>query len=285
MFKPNLSSEPKDPITFPKLGSPKLDGIRCVTHEGGVLSRSLLPIPNLHVREVLKDYQNLDGELIHGSPTAPNVYHATNSAVMTRAGQPQFTYYVFDLLNDSRPFAEKLETLRSMQFPDFIQVLPQTIIHTKEQLDAFYADLTTQGYEGAMLRNPNAVYKYGRSTAKSQDLLKLKPFLDSEAVVISVYEAMYNGNEAVTNLLGRTERSTHKENLEGKGMLGGFCVRDIHTGVEFDCAPGKSTHYERTEWWNNQPIGKVLKYRYLPVGVKDKPRHCRFIGWRSAEDM
>jgi ATP-dependent DNA ligase len=136
-----------------------------------------------------------------------------------------------------------------------------------------------------MLRNPNATYKYGRSTPKSQDLVKLKPFQDSEAIVLGVYEAMFNGNEAVTNALGHTERSTHKENLSGKGMLGGFHVRDLHTGVEFDCAPGKSSHAERTEWWNSKPVGKILKYRFLPVGIKDKPRHCRFIGWRDMRDM
>jgi hypothetical protein len=71
-----------------------------------------------------------------------------------------------------------------------------------------------------MLRDPNGPYKFGRSTRKEGYLLKLKRFCDSEAEVIGVVELMHNGNEAKTNALGRTERSTRKAGKTGMGVLG-----------------------------------------------------------------
>lgn len=51
-FKPMLAGKAPDDLnelTLPVLVSPKLDGIRCVMHEGVALSRKLKPIPNAFV--------------------------------------------------------------------------------------------------------------------------------------------------------------------------------------------------------------------------------------------
>lgn len=289
-FKPNLATEPdaKYPLFWNKLASPKLDGIRCVIDdEGKAYSRSLKPIPNKHIQRVLRAYRNLDGELIVGSPTHENCYWTTNSAVMTHDGEPEFQFYVFDRpLSSSQSFAVRQESIWSEEREDeVIRLLPHVLLKSGDECAQYYENLLADGYEGAILRNPNALYKHGRSTAKSQDMLKLKPFKDDEAIVTGVYEAMFNGNEAFTNELGRTARSTAMAGLEGKGMIGGFFARDLVSGVEFDCSAGKSTHDQRRDWWVNQPIGRILKYRHMPIGVKDKPRSPRFIGWRSVEDM
>jgi DNA ligase-1 len=285
MFKPNLACEAVGPVEFPKLASIKLDGIRVITKFGGALTRSLKPVPNLHIREMLSKYQSLDGEVIVGSPSAPDCYRATNSAVMSHEGEPEFVFYVFDDLSGAGTYAERLARLKARDLPSFIQVLDQTLIESQAQLDAYYSDSLEQGFEGAILRNTGAEYKYGRSTAKSQDMLKMKPFSDAEAVVLSAYEAMANENEAFTNELGQTDRSTHAAGLTGKGMVGGFVCRDLKTGLEFKCAPGKLTHAERTELWDSVVSGRILKYRSMAYGVKDAPRFARFIGWRSALDM
>lgn len=287
MFKPNLAIEPDGAVFFPKYASAKLDGIRCATVEGSALTRSLKPIPNNHIRKLLAPYQGLDGEIIVGSPTAPDVYRTTNSAVMSHDGTPQPTYFVFDLVNNPGTYEQRLQELRTLVLPDFIQVLDQRQIHTQDELDTYYNDLLEQGYEGAILRNPAAKYKHGRATAKSQDMLKCKPYADSDAVILSTYEAMFNGNEAFTNELGRTERSTAASGLTGKGMIGGFLVRDVHSGVEFHCSAGTLTHSERTELMKVDCVGRILKYRHMPYGVmtNNKPRFPRFIGWRDKSDM
>lgn len=286
MFKPVLASEADSQVTFPKLASVKLDGIRVVTKFSGALTRSLKPVPNQHIRDTLAPYQDLDGEVIVGSPTAPDCYRTTNSAVMSHEGTPDFTYYVFDCLqNPANPFSRRFSDLQIRNLPNFIKVLPQVYVDNQEALDSLYSHYLEQGYEGAILRNERAVYKYGRETAKSQNMLKMKPFSDSEAVILSSYEAMENQNEAFTNELGQTERSTHAENKVGKGMVGGFIVKDLKSGIEFSCSPGVLKHSERTELWGKDLVGKILKYRSMSYGVKTAPRFPRFIGWRDARDM
>lgn len=288
-FKPQLSEDVnkcKSPLTFPKLFSTKLDGIRSVTVNGQALSRSLKPIPNNHIRSKLELWPDLDGEIIVGEPNADDVYRVTNSAVMSIQGEPEFVYYVFDDLTDmTLPFHTRLEKLQNRCLPPYIQVLQQFPVYNQETLDATYAAVLAQGFEGLIGRNPDSLYKFGRCTATSQDSLKLKPFRDDDCQVLHVYEAMHNNNEAVIDELGRTSRSSHAAAKFGNGMAGGFRV--ILGGVEFDVAPGKLTHRERILVWANREayIGRWLKFRHCPVGVKDLFRFPRFIGWRDTIDM
>ena len=286
-MQPLLASppDPKHPLRFPLLASHKLDGIRCLIVDGEPVTRTLKPIPNRHIRNLLTGLPPLDGELIFGEPNAPGVYNMTNSAVMSIQGEPEITYYVFDRID--KPllgFTDRIALVKDL--PSFCTVLPQHQVDDQAQLGAFYEAALEAGYEGAMLRNPDALYKQGRSTAKEQTLLKVKPFSDYDAVVLSVYEAQHNTNAAVRNALGRTERSTSKAGLVGKGMLGGFKVRDIATNREFDVAPGMMTHEERDYWWRNRSFltGRIIKYRCMDYGSKDAPRFTRWIGWRDVSD-
>ena len=42
---------------------------------------------------------------------------------------------------------------------------------------------------------------------------------------------------------------------------------------------------EDKELWNNNPIGKIIKYKYFPVGQKDKPRFPIFLSFRHPNDI
>jgi DNA ligase-1 len=293
MYKPQLSEDAvnlKSPMTFSKLASIKLDGIRAVSKFGSLLSRSLKPIPNQHIQELLAPYQDLDGELIVGPANAEDVYRVTSSAVRSEDGKPDFVFYVFDDISVEslkKPFEQRLEVLQARKLPEFIQVLPQRLVNSTEELASFYETVLADGYEGLIVRNPQSMYKFGRATLASQDSLKLKPFADSDFEVLSVYEAMANNNVAFTNELGRTDRSSHQENLTGNGMAGGFEARDCKTGVEFRVAAGTLNHEQRKQVWEKRSelVGKFGKYRHMTVGVKDKPRFPRFIGWREKFDM
>jgi DNA ligase-1 len=95
---------------------------------------------------------------------------------------------------------------------------------------------------------------------------------------------MHNGNEATTNELGRTKRSSHKGNKSGKGRMGALRVKDIHTGVEFELGTG-FTDADKEWWWDDSKLGLTVKYKFFPVGVKDKPRHPVYLGLRSPIDL
>jgi len=56
--------------------------------------------------------------------------------------------------------------------------------------------------------------------------------------------------------------------------------------VEFGLGTGFDDA-ERGKIWEqrNSYLGLRVKFKYLPIGVKDKPRHPVFLGWRHKEDM
>lgn len=98
-FKPMLAATVDlNKVKFPCYVSPKLDGIRVLGINGKAMTRSMKEVPNLFVQSVFASgfYDGLDGEIIVGPPNAPDVYRVTNSAVMSKGGEPDFTYHVFD---------------------------------------------------------------------------------------------------------------------------------------------------------------------------------------------
>jgi DNA ligase-1 len=140
-----------------------------------------------------------------------------------------------------------------------------------------------------MIRDPHGLYKFGRATAKSGELLKIKRFVDDEAVVVGVEELMHNENEAKTNALGRTERSTAKAGLRGAGTLGKLIVRR-QDGVEFGIGTG-FTAQQRADLWDHRRrrgplVGKLVTYKHFAnAGVKDAPRFPVFKAFRDATDL
>jgi DNA ligase-1 len=163
------------------------------------------------------------------------------------------------------------------------------LINNEEELLKFEADALGQGHEGVMVRMINGPYKTGRSTVNEGFLLKLKRFLNGEAVIDGFYEEQENTNEKKTNALGRTERSSAKAGLVGKGTLGGFDVHGlggIYDGVEFQIGGG-FTASDRARLWRDREklVGKIVKYKYFPTGSKVAPRFPGFLGFRDERDM
>ena len=292
-FKPTLAVNADfTKIQYPVYASPKLDGIRCSIVDGKALSRTLKPIPNKHIFNQLSttDLNGLDGELIIGSPTSKTCYNESVSGVMRHEGEPAYTYYVFDCHDVSGSFTKRFRELLTSQgewtkFPQ-ICLLEQNLLHNEAEMLAYEAAKVEEGYEGIILRSPEAPYKFGRSTVKEGYLLKVKRFEDSEAKIIGFEEEMYNGNEVEINELGRTKRSSAQAGKVGKNTLGAFHVRDVVSGIEFSIGTGL-TAADRQHFWDNRNdySGKIVKYKFFAVGVKTAPRHPVFLGMRDAKDM
>lgn len=293
-MKPMLAATIKDitDVKFPVYASPKLDGIRGVVIDGVLKSRSLKNIPNAYVSERFSkdEFSGLDGELILGSPTAKDVYRQSNGACARHDGTPDVKFYVFDDFRDlSAPFIERIDSFSGdaeSLLADNIVVVEHTLIKNAVDLITFENDCLEFGYEGLILRSPNGEYKFGRSTMKQQGMMKLKRFTDSEAEILEVIEERENTNEKVTNELGRSKRSSHAAGKIGKDTAGGFRVRDITSGVEFDIGSGLSDEDGRYYWANRKTVvGRVIKYKSFLVGVKDKPRHPVYLGPREDWDL
>lgn len=292
-FKPMLAATVEDlsTLNFPLLASPKLDGIRCIVRNGIAYSRSNKPIRNRHVQACIAAHaealEGLDGELIVGSATAHDVYRTTNSAVARIEGTPDFKFYVFDhCLQGSDSFTDRLFTLANIDhLPPFVHLLPQTPVNSLGDLLTYEQSTLDVGYEGVMLRTPDGPYKQNRSTLREGYLIKLKRFTDAEAVCIGYGELMHNGNEAVTNELGRTARSSAQAGLIPGGTLG-YLLCKTPDGVEFKIGTGFDAA-DRDDLWAEQDklMGRIVKYKSFPVGVKDAPRHPVWLGFRHPDDM
>lgn len=287
MFKPMLAAKCDDlsVVQFPVMLSPKLDGVRAVVQNGVVLSRSLKPIPNPHVQRRFRHLEGCDGELIVGHPYAHDVFRTTTSGVMSQTGEPDVQFYVFDnFIRPATPWWLRLDT--GVGIEPYVVVVPQTICYEVDTILDLEAAYLNMGYEGVMLRARDGSYKSGRSTLREGLLLKVKRFTDDEAEVLYMEERMHNGNEATTNELGRTARSSHQANMVPTGTMGALIVRDLKTGVVFSIGTGFDDA-ERARWWSleDEAVGRIVKYKHFAVGSKDKPRFPVYVGERSQLDL
>lgn len=277
-----------DTMKYPMLISPKLDGIRCIIRNGVPLSRSLKPIPNEHVHNMLYDagLEGFDGELI-----VTGDFNSVQSAIMSTTGQPEFTYNVFDLVDCPKlSFVERLALLnhRYHKLDELtklvVRLVPQLTVNSSAETRAQAFTNLVDGFEGSILRSPKAKYKFGRSTAKEAGMLKLVEWHRSEAIVISLEELMHNENPATINEVGASVRSHEQAGLVPGGKLGALVCELVETGRTFKIGTGFSD-FNRVAFWATDSIGKTVTFKFKEFSKYGVPRHPVFCGFRHTEDM
>lgn len=321
-FKPMLAAKANPAkLKFPAFVQPKLDGIRCSIVNGRAVTRTLKEIPNREIFNFLSDqcfegFEGFDGEIIVGNPTDSDCYRKTSSFTMSpdKTGAA-WAFWVFDVWNTIASFEARYRALGNFLAAargaaltgSRIRFVPTKLVGSAAQLQLFEGEMVDQGHEGVIVRDPKALYKFGRAGVTAGELLKVKRFTDSEAVVVGVYEEMHNANEATTNALGRTERSSHQANKVGKGTLGGLIVELLHdhagfpAGTEFRVGTGFDAKMRRELWAaakrdedvarfngpseHDEVYGRIVRFKHFECGAKDKPRHPVFLGWRSLIDI
>lgn len=297
-MKPMLAGKCEDMsiVKFPVLASAKLDGIRALVIGGQVLSRQLKPIPNAWVQKQFGGLpEGTDGELIFGDPIHPDAYRNTVSAVMSEAGKPtSVQYHIFDNFTYSGGFHTRFSELATGPAYDLflekgVVIVRHKVIADAIELEAFESEHVERGHEGIMIRSINGPYKQGRSTEKEGFLLKVKRFIDTDAVILDSYERMKNTNEATKDALGCTKRSSHQDGKVGHCDLGGFDVIGLegdYKNVLFSVGCGFNAE-QRKQLWSirDSLVGKVIKVKYFASGSKERPRFPVWIGFRDPIDM
>lgn len=289
-FKPMLAyNETPDLATlrYPVLASPKIDGIRVVTTDQGPVTRKLLPVPNRHIHAMLSRLPpGLDGEVTVGKVTDPNVFNITQSAVMSRDGEPEFMFHVFDTVQLGYRFSDRQKLVRQIfRYPEmtralaFTSPLPHVWCHDVEGLSRFEEHCVNDGFEGAMVRDPNGPYKYGRSTLREGFLIKIKRWIDAEATIVDLVELNKNTNEQVRDELGHAKRSKAKAGLVGAGTLGALRCEWEQDGerVQFEIGTG-FTQAERAALWGDPHgiVGEQVTFKYFGLTEEKKPRFPSF---------
>ncbi len=301
--KPGETEKNLGLLRFPLLGSIKYDGWRIIERGGLATQRSLKPMRNHHVGGELKrlfarcaelGYRGLDGEVIVGPDNHPNSMQNTSSVLNSFHEVADFQFFLFDSYQYAdQPYTQRYASLQKLhalireEFP-WVVLVEQKLLHSMEEMLAYEAEVLEQGYEGVMLRKPDAHYKLGRSTMLQGLLMALKRFVDDEALVLYYVEEQQNTNEAGVNELGRTHRTGHAAGMVGKGSMGTMICRSLlftksfrlGGGVGITAALRKEIwlHPERFQW-------RVAKYSFQEIGVVERPRLPRWKGWRAWEDM
>lgn len=245
---------------FPVLATPKIDGFRFLKVNGRALTRSMTPVRNQHVRRWIENNlpDGVDGEI-----TVDETFNAAQRALWREDGEPNFHLWIFDHVYQdhfSDPYVDRIGRLMDLQFNSKVTILFPVEIHNEEALELFEADCLAKGHEGVMLRDPNGPYKCGRSTEAEGYLLKMKRFVDAEAVVVDTFESV------------------------NRGELGGFELADGRHDRFRVKARGIA---DLVQAWADREsfIGRRVKFRYQPVGTINAPRFPIMVGIRESWDL
>lgn len=310
-MKPLLAEDyVESKLVFPLGVQPKIDGVRGLTTEGRMTARSLKPHKNKYSTAFysIPEYGGMDGELAAQDEHHHDLCRITTSALSTIKGEPFTLWHVFDCLRKeviAAPYEERYKYLE--QYIRYEQhhgrcmharVVPMHIVENLEQLNAAHAKFLAEGYEGTIIRGLQAMHKEGRSTVTQGQLLRIKDFIDGEAIVLSIVEGTANENEAQTNELGNTFRSSHQENKVPNGMVGNLqckVLKDVKYGGKvvlvkdqlITVSPGNMDHKMRKHYFDcpGDIVDHAIVFKFFPKGIKDKPRFPTYKSHKSVEDI
>ena len=284
---------------------PKTDGLRGLHQRAdlGFTARSLKPFDNKANTRYYSDpiYLGIDGECVspHVKINDDALCRKTTSILNTIEEPTIVNWVAFDLVLPNTielPYRRRLHMLAKEleRIGDpHLRLVKFEIAKCMDDVLAFDARMRELNMEGTIIRRADLPWKAGRSTQYGE-LWRIKPWIDFEVEIIGFVEAMQNNNEAKKNALGHTERSTHKANKTGKGMIGmiqGRVLKDVQwagkvlfkAGMVIDIGPGELTHAERAHYFNNPKlfVGKQATVKVMPYGTKDKPRMPTFKALRK----
>jgi ATP-dependent DNA ligase len=270
-IKPVLAykyQEKKHKVNWPWIGTPKIDGIRCIARliDGKVQLQSrqgtiwmLLTSLKGVLKEVFDEYPDivLDGEIYSHTIPFRVISGVTRSQKTEKKEEKCLELWVFDVIDLLMKASKRRLLLHSMKKKfahlDRIKWLCGNPIYSEEDMLIKHDLYVSKGYEGLMLRNPDSLYELG---FRSDSLLKYKKFEDQEFVVTDVEEA--EGTE--------------------KGAV--IFVCETEDGETFNVRPRGSIAKRRWQYKNRKNyIGKKLTVRWQPTGGETKPRFGSGIGF------
>ncbi len=231
------------------LVSEKYDGVRAIWTGSQLVTRNGNPIyaPKWFTAPLPDVW--LDGELWTKRQDFANLSGIVRKVTPVESEWQTVSYMIFDMPDATKPFSQRFENyarLVSQLNSEHIKAVEQKHFNENTQLSLFMDELIAQGAEGVMLHLVSAKHSAGRSDA----LLKLKPYLDAEAVVVGY--------------------------IAGKGkyknMLGALKVRNSD-GLEFKIGSG-FTDQQRT---SPPAIGSTITYKYHGFTKNGLPRFASFL--------
>ena len=311
-MKPQLANDAVlETLMYPVGVQVKIDGVRALNINGTLTGRSLDPFKGTGITDYFSkpELKKLDGEMILGCDPASTdrLCSLTTGAMGKFKGvteMPNLHWFCFDYLADPSLSYETRHKLLEIKLEELahprLHLVPLEIVSHPDDLKEMIAQHAAAGYEGTVIRNLNAPAKEGRPSKVLQQLVRVKPWQDSEMLVTGITEGNANTNEATTNSLGRTERSSSQDGMVPNGMVGsiqGVLLADVvssitgqllfSAGLAVTVSKGSMSHAEAHYYFENpkEIIGHIVKFRFMSHGTKDLPRFPGYISHRLKEDM
>ena len=235
------------------LVSEKFDGVRAIWDGQTLRFRSGREVPAPAWFTARLPRVPLDGELWLGRGRFDALSAAVRRDPPDEAEWRDVRYLIFELPGGEGPFAERarriVQVVRDAAWPA-LQAVDQTAVADPGELQRRLKGTVAQGGEGLMLHRADAAYSTGRSDV----LLKLKPYLDSEATVVGQ----------------RAGKGRHA------GRMGALHVQ-LPDGRRFWLGTGFSDA-QRDE---PPPVGSVVTYRFRDLTSTGLPRFASFLRVRD----
>jgi len=256
LARPMLATHLKD-VRFKINGDdyiqPKLDGHRCLMHDGKAYSRAGRPIeaiPEIAGSMPVTEYA-IDGELYaHGYP----LQSISSWAKRRQKDTLRLKYHVYDVMIPDTTFEERHEYLKSLKFNvNFVEIVPTSRIKDVGGITrAFKIYKQDQGYEGAIVRPLSGKYESGK---RSKTLIKVKSRFEDEFECIDIIPTKWGWG----NLVLKT-----KEGLPFKTPAPGTLAEKTRQLINKELFVGRFITCEFAEW------------------TKEKiPFHCVAMRWRE----
>lgn len=259
-------------IKFPLFKQHKLNGVRCTANgDTELISKDGLKYNISQVQEELKLLYTkidnnfiLDGELYkHGWILSKINQACASEKKKVHENTKHLEYWIFDLAVDDM---EQITRLTELNYINnyinelklkYVKILTSDFCNNYDEMLKETQHSINLGYEGAIFRNINAFYQFGK---RNINMIKSKQFMDGEFMLVDVIP--YDKNPKLGTLVFKNDITdgTFKSEWEG-------------------------SHEEKAEMLKNKRkyIGKWFTVQYYERTINDLPFHTKTIAIRDYE--
>lgn len=221
-FKKHMLAKQADKVAtsvFDKLkywyASRKIDGVRCSFYykDGEVRTASRggehYDYSTTFMRnnpKLIQFFENhpdivLDGELYKHGKSLQQISGAARLEKDT-AGMDWLEYYIYDVMDSTKMFEERLEVLHDIESELSLgfnpnkeweegelrfQMVPQEKVVGWTNIQKLHDKYVSEGFEGAVIRDPSKVYNFG---GRTNAMIKVKMYKDAEFEIVGYEEGL-----------------------------------------------------------------------------------------------
>lgn len=194
----------------------------------------------------------LDGEVFKFGLSLNKISGICRSQTTVNEGK-DLQFYWYDIVGLDKPFSERWKLMnewsKELQLSEFnpyrefndselhIQFLPQELVSGFDNMKKLHDKWVAEGWEGAVIRNPDSVYKPG---SRGNDWIKIKEYMEAEYPIVGLAEGL------------------REEDM--------CFVLETPNGQRFNCKPMGSR--EQKQWYRehiDELIGENLTIKYFEM--------------------